>query len=336
MEFFRQDTSFDFMGKRKLALIVSTVILVIGLLSLLVRGLNWGLDFTGGTLVEASYSQSVDVSNVRDTLGDAGVDDAIVQYFGTDQDIAIRLPATDGGEGVNVSSTVMKALRSGFDETLLPETQTRQQQCTKKGETTAVDCHVQMRRVEFVGPAVGDELANDGGIAVLIALACILVYVAFRFEWKFSIGSVAALVHDVLITLGIFSLFQIEFSLPVLAAVLAVIGYSLNDTIVVFDRIRENFRKMRRGDSVDVMNLSINQTLRRTLLTSVTTLLVVLTLLLLGGDVIRGFSIALLIGVVVGTYSSIFVASPVVLALGISRDDLMSVPKEGAELDPLP
>ncbi|MDD9855248.1 MAG: protein translocase subunit SecF, partial [Gammaproteobacteria bacterium] len=190
---------------------------------------------------------------------------------------------------------------------------------------------VQMRRVEFVGPQVGDELANQGGLAMLYALIGVLVYVTFRFEWRFAVGSVIALAHDVLVTVGIFSLFQFEFSLPVLAAVLAVIGYSLNDTIVVYDRIRENFRKMRKHGAVDIINISINQTLPRTVLTSLTTLFVVLTLLIFGGEVIRGFAIALFIGVVVGTYSSVFVASPVVLALGITREDMLPVKKEGED-----
>jgi preprotein translocase subunit SecF len=198
------------------------------------------------------------------------------------------------------------------------------------------DCTVQMRRVEFVGPQVGGELTEKGGLAMLYALIGILIYVAIRFEWRFAIGAVVALVHDVLITLGVFSVLALEFSLPVLAAVLAVIGYSLNDTIVVFDRVRDNFRKMRKGSVVAIMNHSVNQTLPRTVLTSVTTLLVVLTLLLAGGEIIKGFASALLVGVIIGTYSSIFVASPTVLMLGISREDMLPVPKEGVEGDPLP
>jgi preprotein translocase subunit SecF len=198
------------------------------------------------------------------------------------------------------------------------------------------DCTVQMRRVEFVGPQVGGELTEKGGLAMLYALIGILIYVAIRFEWRFAIGAVVALVHDVLITLGVFSVLALEFSLPVLAAVLAVIGYSLNDTIVVFDRVRDNFRKMRKGSVVAIMNNSVNQTLPRTVLTSVTTLLVVLTLLLAGGEIIKGFASALLVGVIIGTYSSIFVASPAVLMLGISREDMLPVPKEGVEGDPLP
>ena len=228
----------------------------------------------------------------------------------------------------------MVALRGSYSETLVESSDPSNQQCVVSSQVS--DCQVQMRRVEFVGPQVGGELANQGGLAMLYALLGILIYVTFRFEWRFAIGSVAALVHDVLITVGIFSIFQFEFSLPVLAAVLAVIGYSLNDTIVVYDRIRENFRKMRKSNTVDIMNTAINQTLPRTLLTSLTTLLVVLTLLILGGEVIRGFSLALFIGVIIGTYSSIFIASPAVLVLGISREDMMPVQKEGETVDSQP
>ncbi|MDH3689029.1 MAG: protein translocase subunit SecF, partial [Gammaproteobacteria bacterium] len=228
-----------------------------------------------------------------------------------------------------------ESLRAVYGEQLSETQQDRVQKC-RGGSGEVADCAVQMRRVEFVGPQVGKELTEDGGLAMIYALIGILIYVAWRFEWRFAVGSVVALVHDVVVTIGIFSLLQMEFSLPVLAAVLAVIGYSLNDTIVVFDRIRENFRKIRKGTTVEIMNKSINQTLRRTLLTSLTTLLVLITLFLLGGEVIHGFAAALMIGVVVGTYSSIFVASPTVLYLGVSREDMMPVKKEGAELDALP
>jgi len=333
MEIIKKDTNIDFMGRRKVAFIFSAVLIVICLLSLLIRGLNFGIDFTGGTLVAVSYDSAVEVADVRSALNDAGIEDAVVQYFGTARDIQVRLPAAGAESAAGNSSTVMEALRTPFSETLNTDVDPGRtiQQCLSGGET--IDCHVQMRLVEFVGPQVGEELANDGGLAMLIALVCILIYVWLRFEWKFSVGSVAALAHDVIITLGLFSIFQFDFSLPVLAAVLAVIGYSLNDTIVVFDRIRENFRKMRKGTPAQVINVAVNQTLRRTLLTSITTLLVVLTLLLIGGEVIRGFSIALLIGVIVGTYSSIFIASPIVLQLGVSRDELMPVKKEGADME---
>jgi preprotein translocase subunit SecF len=229
----------------------------------------------------------------------------------------------------------MVALRSPYKETLATNPTGDLQQCVSDSGVSG-PCAVQMRRVEFVGPQVGEELTEKGGLAMLYALLGILIYVSWRFEWRFAIGAVAALVHDVLITVGVFSVLGLEFSLPVLAAILAVIGYSLNDTIVVFDRVRENFRKMRRGTPVEIMNVSVNQTLSRTLLTSMTTLLVVLTLLIIGGEIINGFATALLVGVLVGTYSSIFIANPAVLVLGISRDDMLPVKKEGAEADPLP
>lgn len=336
MEFFKQDTAIDFLGKRKFAVILSAVLVILSIVLLVSRGLNFGIDFTGGTLVEVSYQKPAEIAQVREALAQAEFDDVIVQYFGTANDLLIRLPATEK-KAAQVSTEVMAALRAPFSEQITSETVTQgsQQQCiTSDGLRSA--CSVQMRRIEFVGPQVGEELTEKGGLAMIYTLIGVLLYVAFRFEWRFALGSVVALVHDVIITLGAFALFQFEFSLAVLAAVLAVIGYSLNDTIVVFDRIRENFRKLRKGTPVSIMNSSINQTLRRTVLTSVTTLLVVVTLMLLGGEVIKGFSIALFIGILVGTYSSIFVASPVVLQLGIKREDLLPPEKEGAEFDAMP
>ena len=336
MEFFKQDTAIDFLGKRKIAVIISVALVVLSIALLATRGLSFGIDFTGGTLVEVSYQQPAEIAEVRDALSATEFEDVIVQYFGTANDLLIRLPATEK-KAAQVSTEVMQALRLPFSETITSETVTQgaEQQCiASNGSITT--CSVQMRRIEFVGPQVGEELTEKGGLAMIYTLIGVLLYVAFRFEWRFALGSVVALVHDVLITLGAFSLFQFEFSLSVLAAVLAVIGYSLNDTIVVFDRIRENFRKLRKGTSVSIMNTSINQTLRRTVLTSVTTLLVVITLMVLGGEVIKGFSIALFIGILVGTYSSIFVASPVVLQLGIKREDLLPPEKEGAEFDAMP
>jgi preprotein translocase subunit SecF len=249
--------------------------------------------------------------------------------------VLIRLPADPEVDAAETSSLIMSSLRMPYGETLAQTSENDSQRCIFQDGTTG-DCTVQMRRVEFVGPQVGDELTEKGGLAMLYALIGILAYVAWRFEWRFALGAVIALVHDVLVTVGFFSLLGLEFSLPVLAAVLAVIGYSLNDTIVVFDRIRENFRKMRKGTIVDIMNSAINQTLRRTLLTSLTTLLVVVTLILLGGEIIKGFAVALFIGILVGTYSSIFVASPVVLSLRITRDDMLVIKKEGEEADSLP
>jgi preprotein translocase subunit SecF len=334
MEFLKRDTQFNFLSKRRLAGMISLVLIVLGVASLLIRGLNFGIDFTGGTLVEVSYKDSVTVQKVREQLKNAEFDDARVQYFGTSRDILVRLPIRSVDNSAAISSEIMEILRLPFLETLAESSQGGVQQCMS--EAGLGECKVQMRRVEFVGPQVGGELTEKGGLAMIYALIGILIYVAWRFEWRFALGAVAALVHDVLITISIFSLFGLEFSLPVLAALLAVIGYSLNDTIVVFDRIRENFRKIRKGNALEVMNSSINQTLRRTILTSLTTLLVVVTLLLVGGEVIKGFSFALFIGILVGTYSSIFVASPVVLGLGISREDMLPVKKEEAEADGLP
>ena len=335
MEFLKRDTQFNFLGKRRLAGMISLALIAVGIASLLVRGLNFGIDFTGGTLVEVSYKDSVTVERVREQLKSAQFDGARIQYFGTSRDILVRLPVGTVENSAGISSEIMETLRLPYLETVAENPQGGVQQCVS--ELGLGECKVQMRRVEFVGPQVGGELTEKGGLAMIYALIGILIYVAWRFEWRFAVGAVAALVHDVLITISIFSLFGLEFSLPVLAALLAVIGYSLNDTIVVFDRMRENFRKMRKGGAVEVMNGSINQTLRRTILTSLTTLLVVTTLLLIGGEVIKGFSAALLIGILVGTYSSIFIASPVVLGLGISREDMLLVKREEtAEGDGLP
>ncbi|WP_303900781.1 protein translocase subunit SecF [Thiohalomonas denitrificans] len=311
MEIFTQ-TKVDFMRSWKGAVALSLVLIVVALGSLLVRGLNFGIDFTGGTLLEVSYEQPAELSSIRSTLVEAGYEGAVVQHVGTSRDVLIRLAPREGVSTAQLSERVMAALRASDDQ-------------------------LQMRRQEFVGPQVGDELVERGGLALLYALLGILVYVALRFEKRFAVGSVAALVHDVILTLGFFSLLQLEFDLTIMAAILAVIGYSLNDTIVVFDRIRENFRKMRKGSSADVVNASLNQTLSRTVLTSGTTALVLLALFFLGGELIHGFATALLVGVLVGTYSSIYIASPVLLALGVSREDLLPVEKEGAEQEePLP
>lgn len=312
MHIVKDNTNIDFMGKRKLAMVVSAALVLIAVISLALRGLNFGIDFTGGTLVEIAYPQNVELNEVRQALSDAGYKNLVVQHFGTSRDVLIRLAPQEGMTQSELSDRVVQILR------------------------TSTDANLELRRVEFVGPQVGEELANQGGLALLVALFGILIYVTLRFEWRFSVGSVIALIHDVLITLGLFSLLQLDFDLSVLAALLAVIGYSLNDTIVVFDRIRENFRKMRKGTSQIIINTSINQTLSRTVMTSLTTLVVLLALFFLGGEVINHFALALIIGVLVGTYSSIFVASSAVLSLGISKTDLMPVKKEGAELDRMP
>jgi len=320
----------DFLGKRKLAMMFSLVLIVISLGSLATRGLSFGIDFTGGTLVEVSYQDTIAIDDVRDTLSNSGFEDAVVQYFGTAKDVMIRVPLRSDMKGAQVSEKIMLSLHEKQGEFVTDTNPvSKEQTCSAKGQSQV--CKVQMQRVEFVGPQVGDELANQGGLAMLYALFGILAYVAFRFEWRFAVGSVAALVHDVIITVGVFSVFQLEFTLTVLAALLAVIGYSLNDTIVVFDRIRENFRKMRKETPLEIMNTSINQTLPRTILTSVTTLLVLISLFIFGGDIIHNFSIALILGVLIGTYSSIFIASPVVLGLGVSRENLLKVKQEGAQ-----
>ena len=311
MQFLKTQTKIDFLGQRKLAKIVSAVLIVVALASLGIRGLNFGIDFTGGTLVEVGYPDAANLEQVRATLNASGFPEAVVQHFGTPRDVLIRIAPREDVSKAELSDQVLRAL-------------------TIQNEAT------QLRRVEFVGPQVGEELTEQGGLAMLIALGAIFVYVLLRFEWRFSAGSVAALFHDVVVVLGFFSVLGLEFDLTVLAAILAVIGYSLNDTIVVYDRIRENFRIIRRGTSEEIVNTSLNQTLSRTLMTSITTLLVLLALFILGGELISGFATALIVGVVVGTYSSIYVASVTVLALGVSKADLMPVVKEGADLDSRP
>ncbi|MCC5811080.1 MAG: protein translocase subunit SecF [Ectothiorhodospiraceae bacterium] len=306
MWLFKKDPSLDFMGKRKLAAIVSVVLLSAALAALLIRGLNFGIDFTGGTVVEVGYPEAIDVVEVRQVMEEGGFGGAVVQHFGSSREVLIRLAAQEDVEPAELSNQVLSVLRA---------------------DTPDVD----LRRVEFVGPQIGEELTQDGILAMLAALGGILIYVALRFEYRFAAGSVAALLHDLLLVMGILALFQVTFDLSVLAALLAVVGYSLNDTIVVFDRIRENFIKMRKGSTEEVMNASINQTLSRTIVTSFTTLLVVLSLYILGGEMISGFAFTLMLGVLVGTYSSIFVASSSALAMGVSKYDLQPPEKEGAE-----
>ena len=298
-----QRFNFDFMGKRKIAVIFSALLLSVSLVSLITQKLNFGIDFTGGTLVEVGYQETVELEQVRNVLSATVFSDAVVQYFGSARDILIRVAEVQGKNSADISNEIIKVLN-------------------QSGQS------VEIRRVEFVGPQVGEDLQEDGGLAMIYALIMIFIYIAFRFQRLFSVGAIAALVHDVTITIGFFSVLQLDFDLTVLAALLAVIGYSLNDTIVVFDRIRENFRRMRKVSPVEVINASLNQTLSRTLMTSLTTLLVLSALFFLGGEIIRSFSTALIIGVIIGTYSSIYVASPVTLALGISKQDLMPVEKE--------
>jgi preprotein translocase subunit SecF len=302
----------DFMRWRWHALVLSTLVNLIGIGSFFVQGLHFGLDFTGGTLVEVGYREPVDLADVRAALARAGIPAGSVQHFGTSRDVLIRLATLDDQGSAKASDRILRALDQ------------------------AASGQVELRRVEFVGPQTGEELAEDGGLAVLYALIGILVYVWVRFEWRLSLGAIVATVHDTILTVAVFSLFQIEFDLTVLAAVLAVIGYSLNDTIVIFDRIRENFRRLRKATVLDIVNLSINETMSRTIITSGTTLLVVTALFLFGGQVIHGFALALIVGVLTGTYSSIYVATAAAVMLGIGRSDLAPAPKEAAHLDERP
>jgi len=304
----RQEKQFDFMGYRRIAGGISISLVLLSFISLAFNQVEWGLDFTGGTLVEVVYEGAIDPEVIRGQLTEAGYTGHVVQYFGTERDILVRIPPQKGldvKENARLGDRLINSLREVSDQ------------------------EVTLRRSEFVGPAVGDELTNQGGIGLLIALGVVLAYVAFRFQLKFAVGAVVALFHDVVITLGVFSVVRWNFDLTVLAALLAVIGYSLNDTIVVSDRIRENFRKIRRSSPIEIINTSLNQTLGRTLVTSFTTLLVLTSLLLLGGELIRGFAIGLIIGVVVGTYSSIYVASSMLVLMNISQEDLAVPEKEG-------
>lgn len=306
MHLFSKETNIDFTGKRRYAAIVSAVLLLLSVWSLATQGLNFGIDFTGGTMIEVGYQNEADLSEIRNTMESGGFDDATVQNFGSLNDVLIRLPVVEGQNMSDLSNEVVEVLNANGEE-------------------------LEVRRVEFVGPQVGEELKEDGGLAMIYALIGILIYVALRFEYRFAISSVLALVHDVVLTVGVFSLFRLDFDLTVLAAILAVIGYSLNDTIVVFDRIRETFIKMRKGSPAEIVNIAVNATLGRTIMTSTTTLLVVFALFFLGGEVIHAFATALLIGILVGTYSSIYVAGSAVLAMGVSKADLMPPQKEDDE-----
>lgn len=303
------DRVINFMGARKIAAAFSIGLVLLSIGSLAVRGLNFGLDFTGGTLVEVVYEQAEPLSNVRSALAEAGYADAVVVNFGADTDVLVRLPQ---GLSPDLGEQILGILQQ------------------------SAGSEAELRRIEFVGPQVGEELREQGGLAILLALVVVLIYISMRFQLKFAFGAVVALGHDVIIVLGIFSLLRLDFDLTVLGALLAVIGYSLNDTIVVSDRIRENFRKLRKQPSVDVINVSLSETLGRTMVTSLTTLLVLLALLFTGGEMIRGFAQALTVGIVVGTYSSIYVAANFMLLLGIRQEDLMIPEKEGEPIDDMP
>ncbi len=312
MHFLTGKTNIDFLGKRNIALGFSLILILISVASLYTRGLNLGIDFTGGYLIEVGYSQPVELEPVRKALADSKYSDALIQHFGTSKDVLVRIAPRDGVNSASISDDVLHILKS-----------------------TATDT-VEMRRIEFVGPQVGEELREQGGLAMLIALFCIMIYVGLRFQMKSAFSAILALIHDVIITIGVFSVVQMPFDLSVLAAILAVIGYSLNDTVVVLDRIRETFRNQRKGSAVEILNLSINGTLSRTIMTSLTTLLVLLALFILGGEVIHGFAFALIVGVFIGTYSSVYVASNSLVLMGVTKHDFLEHTKEDEEIDELP
>ena len=303
------DFNIPFMRYRKIAAYASLALFVISIASLSFRGLSLGLDFSGGTLVEVTYEDSVNLEEVRGMLTNNGFDDYQVVNFGSDRDVLIKIADQPGNS--QLGDEVFALVQANDPDT-------------------------ELKRVEFVGPQIGSELRDQGGLGMLVALAMILLYVAFRFQYKFALGAVTALAHDVIIILGLFSLFAWDFDLTVMAALLAVIGYSLNDTIVVSDRIRENFRSQRGIESIEVVDLSINQMLARTLITSLTTLLVLLALYFLGGELIRGFALALIIGVIIGTYSSIYVVANMLIMFAINQEDMAIPEPEGAEFDDMP
>ncbi|WP_213994749.1 protein translocase subunit SecF [Arsukibacterium sp.] len=309
MQIFNFSQSVNFMRFKWPAVMLSVLLVLGSLGSIATKGINWGLDFTGGTVIEVGLSQSADLTQIRQTLAAAGYADAVIQLFGSSKDVLIRIPLRADIEQATVGESVLQALNAELTEP------------------------VNMRRVEFVGPSVGEELKQDGGLAMLVALIGILLYVAMRFEWRLSVGAVASLAHDVVLTVGLFSILQLEFDLTVLAAILALIGYSINDTIVVFDRIRESFRKLRDASVDDTINHAITSTLNRTVITSLTTILVLLVLFFMGGALIHGFATALLFGIAVGTYSSVYVASAIAEILGISRADMLPPVAAEAETD---
>ncbi|MCX7544691.1 protein translocase subunit SecF [Marinicella gelatinilytica] len=322
------DTNYDITGKKKIAMVFSSIMIVIAIVAIVIKGFNFGLDFTGGTVIVVHYEEAVELEDVRTQLSDAGYADAVVKNFGSSRDIEITLPPIEETTDMAVEVTENDNPQTGTDEAKLSNIilEVLQQH----------DASARISKADFVGSQVGDELVEKGSLALLYAIFGILVYVTIRFEWRFSLGAIVALVHDVIITAGVFAIWQVEFDLTVLAALLAVIGYSLNDTIVVFDRIRENFLSGRKAETEAIINTSINQTLSRTVVTSFTTMLVLFALYIFGGDLINSFAFALIIGVVIGTYSSIFVASTATLALGVSREDLIPVAKEGGNLDHIP
>jgi len=313
MRLIKQKTSIDFLSamRRKVALTLSAILIVVSLASLATKGLEFGIDFTGGVLLEIGYSEAADLEGIRSDLAAEGYDDAQVQRFGRDTDVLVRLPPQGDVAADEVRSQLQRILQ---------------------GDGPGID----VRRVEFVSAQVGSELAERGALAMVVAMLLIFLYVMIRFQWKFSAGAVAALAHDTIITVGFFSMFSLPFDLTVVAAVLAVIGYSLNDTVVVFDRVRENFFALRGVEAQEAMNISINETLARTIITALTTLLVLIALLLLGGESIAPFSIALIVGIVIGTYSSIYTASTIALLLKVNPQDLIEPVKDPSLIDDLP
>jgi preprotein translocase subunit SecF len=311
MEFFHRKTSYPFMGTRKRWYIVSAVLIIAALTSLFVRGLNLGIDFTGGVVLELEFPQAVNLEKVRTTLEQAGFSHAAVQSFGTSREVMVRLLPQAGEDTNKVAQNVLNAIK-------------------------AHDANVELRRTEVVGPQVGAELANKGALAILFTFVGILIYVAFRFQWKLGVGAIVAALHDPIVILGFFSETQMTFDLPALAAILAIIGYSLNDTVVVFDRIREVFLSKRKGTPAQVIDIAINETLSRTIMTHLTTMITVMSLLVFGGEVLRGFSVALAIGIVVGTYSSIYIASAIALDLKLTARDLLPVQRERGTVDDMP
>ena len=322
------DSNFDITGKRKIAMVFSSILIIIAIVAIVIRGFNFGLDFTGGTVIVVHYDEAVELDDVRTQLENAGYGDAVVKNFGSSRDIEITLRPIEEPVDKVVESAQNDSSQSSSDGAKLSNIVLEVLQ--------EHDASARISKADFVGPQVGDELVEKGSLALLYAIFGILVYVTIRFEWRFSLGAIVALIHDVIIVAGVFSIWQVEFDLTVLAALLAVIGYSLNDTIVVFDRIRENFLSGRKAETETIINTSINQTLSRTVVTSFTTMLVLLALYFFGGDLINSFAFALIVGIVVGTYSSIFVASTATLALGVSREDLIPVAKEGGNLDHIP
>lgn len=305
MEFFNPNSNVDFMGARRWTAMLSILIFVLSIGALVIYGLKWGLDFTGGTQIEVSYSSAADLPLIRESLSKAGFKEAQVVSYGTSKDVLISIAPRENKEQARLVDQVMSALPGAVKQ-----------------------------RVDFVGPQVGQELATKGALAVVVSLLATMIYIAMRFEYRLAVSSAVALVHDPVLILGIFAFFGMEFDLKALAGLLAVIGYSLNDTIVVFDRVRENFIKVRRASSIEIMNISINQTLSRTIMTSVLTLFVVLALFIYGGEAIRGFSLALIVGILIGTYSSIYVAGALAVAMGLDKKDFM--PNQRKEVDSRP